>query len=163
MCIFGVVKWAPIIIHVSYSLGFFFIGFSDMCNIIYAVLFIGLEESWSELITSKSWISLDLFSDLQKGKGKPRQLDLERALTARDRVGVQDLVLLDAHNSETAVLDNLKKRFSEDLIYVSLGWPENRVHSESRLFLSPRSLTVTTDHELGKVGCSRSLRYHGLS
>lgn len=50
-----------------------------------------------------------------------RQLDLERALTARDRVGVQDMVLLDAHNSEIAFLDNLKKRFSEDLIYVSLG------------------------------------------
>lgn len=61
------------------------------------------------------------FSKLQKGKAKVRQLDLERALTARDRVGVQDMVLLDAHNSETAFLDNLKKRFSEDLIYVSLG------------------------------------------
>lgn len=69
------------------------------------------------LITSKELI----FFLLQKGKGKVRQLDLERVLTARDRVGVQDMVLLDAHNSETAFLDNLKKRFSEDLIYVSLG------------------------------------------
>ncbi|XP_046697346.1 unconventional myosin-Ih isoform X1 [Silurus meridionalis] len=57
----------------------------------------------------------------EKGKGKARQLDLERALTARDRVGVQDMVLLDAHNSETAFLDNLKKRFSEDLIYTYIG------------------------------------------
>ncbi|KAB5528246.1 hypothetical protein PHYPO_G00138100 [Pangasianodon hypophthalmus] len=57
----------------------------------------------------------------KKGKGKARQLDLERALTARDRVGVQDMVLLDAHNSETAFLDNLKKRFSEDLIYTYIG------------------------------------------
>ncbi|KAF5881627.1 unconventional myosin-Ih, partial [Clarias magur] len=56
-----------------------------------------------------------------KGKGKVRQLDLERALTARDRVGVQDMVLLDAHNSETAFLDNLKRRFSEDLIYTYIG------------------------------------------
>ncbi|KAL0193823.1 hypothetical protein M9458_012119, partial [Cirrhinus mrigala] len=46
------------------------------------------------------------------------QLDLEGALIARDRVGIQDFVLLDAHNSETAFLDNLKKRFTEDLIYV---------------------------------------------
>lgn len=68
-----------------------------------------------------TWQSCCCVSDLQKGKGKVRQLDLERALTARDRVGVQDMVLLDAHNSETAFLDNLMKRFSEDLIYVSLG------------------------------------------
>lgn len=58
-------------------------------------------------------------SDRQKGKVKLGQLDMEGALIARDRVGIQDFVLLDAHNSETAFLDNLKKRFSEDLIYVS--------------------------------------------
>lgn len=57
-------------------------------------------------------------SDRQKGKVKLGQLDLEGALIARDRVGIQDFVLLDAHNSETAFLDNLKKRYSEDLIYV---------------------------------------------
>ena len=44
--------------------------------------------------------------------------NMEGALTARDRVGVQDLVLLDAHTSETALLDNLRKRFHEKLIYV---------------------------------------------
>uniref|UniRef100_A0A8C1K9K3 Myosin IHa n=1 Tax=Cyprinus carpio TaxID=7962 RepID=A0A8C1K9K3_CYPCA len=49
------------------------------------------------------------------------QLDLEGALIARDRVGIQDFVLLDAHNSETAFLDNLKKRFTEDLIYTYIG------------------------------------------
>uniref|UniRef100_A0A672PJA6 Myosin IH n=1 Tax=Sinocyclocheilus grahami TaxID=75366 RepID=A0A672PJA6_SINGR len=43
------------------------------------------------------------------------------ALIARDRVGIQDFVLLDAHNSETAFLDNLKKRFTEDLIYTYIG------------------------------------------
>ncbi|MCJ8746605.1 hypothetical protein PDJAM_G00143780 [Pangasius djambal] len=31
------------------------------------------------------------------------------------------MVLLDAHNSETAFLDNLKKRFSEELIYTYIG------------------------------------------
>ncbi|XP_051512674.1 unconventional myosin-Ih-like [Myxocyprinus asiaticus] len=58
---------------------------------------------------------------MQKGKAKLGQLDLEGALIARDRVGIQDFVLLDAHNSETAFLDNLKKRFSEDLIYTYIG------------------------------------------
>uniref|UniRef100_A0A8C2HUD5 Myosin IHa n=1 Tax=Cyprinus carpio TaxID=7962 RepID=A0A8C2HUD5_CYPCA len=46
---------------------------------------------------------------------------MEGALIARDRVGIQDFVLLDAHNSETAFLDNLKKRFTEDLIYTYIG------------------------------------------
>uniref|UniRef100_A0A8C7QSE0 Myosin IH n=1 Tax=Oncorhynchus mykiss TaxID=8022 RepID=A0A8C7QSE0_ONCMY len=46
---------------------------------------------------------------------------MEGALTARDRVGIQDFVLLDAHTSETAFLDNLKKRFSENLIYTYIG------------------------------------------
>lgn len=46
------------------------------------------------------------------------QLDMEGALTARDRVGIQDFVLLD-ETTETAFLSNLKKRFSKDLIYVS--------------------------------------------
>ncbi|XP_030210700.1 unconventional myosin-Ih [Gadus morhua] len=46
---------------------------------------------------------------------------MEGALTARDRVGVQDLVLLEAHTSETALLDNLRKRFHENLIYTYIG------------------------------------------
>ncbi|XP_072548925.1 unconventional myosin-Ih [Salminus brasiliensis] len=46
---------------------------------------------------------------------------MEGSLTARDRVGIQDFVLLDAYTSETAFLDNLKKRFSEDLIYTYIG------------------------------------------
>lgn len=48
------------------------------------------------------------------------QLDMEGALTARDWVGIQDFVLLD-ETTEVAFLSNLKKRFSRDLIYVSLG------------------------------------------
>ncbi|XP_029915963.1 unconventional myosin-Ih [Myripristis murdjan] len=48
------------------------------------------------------------------------QLDMEGALTARDRVGIQDFVLLD-ETTETAFLSNLKKRFSEDLIYTYIG------------------------------------------
>uniref|UniRef100_A0A8D1HFI0 Myosin IH n=1 Tax=Sus scrofa TaxID=9823 RepID=A0A8D1HFI0_PIG len=46
---------------------------------------------------------------------------MEGALTARDKVGVQDFVLLDAYTSETAFLDNLRKRFSENLIYTYIG------------------------------------------
>uniref|UniRef100_A0A672ZM40 Myosin IHb n=1 Tax=Sphaeramia orbicularis TaxID=375764 RepID=A0A672ZM40_9TELE len=46
---------------------------------------------------------------------------MEASLTARDRVGIQDFVLLDAHTSETAFLDNLRKRFHENLIYTYIG------------------------------------------
>uniref|UniRef100_A0A3Q3B9E4 Myosin IHa n=1 Tax=Kryptolebias marmoratus TaxID=37003 RepID=A0A3Q3B9E4_KRYMA len=48
------------------------------------------------------------------------QLDMEGALTARDRVGIQDFVLLD-ETTEAAVISNLKKRFSKDLIYTYIG------------------------------------------
>ncbi|XP_023589424.1 unconventional myosin-Ih [Trichechus manatus latirostris] len=46
---------------------------------------------------------------------------MEGALTARDKVGVQDFVLLDAYTSESAFVDNLRKRFSENLIYTYIG------------------------------------------
>uniref|UniRef100_A0A3B4YXB0 Myosin IH n=1 Tax=Seriola lalandi dorsalis TaxID=1841481 RepID=A0A3B4YXB0_SERLL len=45
---------------------------------------------------------------------------MEGALTARDRVGIQDFVLLD-ETTETAFLSNLNKRFSKDLIYTYIG------------------------------------------
>ncbi|KAM3838031.1 unconventional myosin-Ih-like [Diretmus argenteus] len=45
---------------------------------------------------------------------------MEGALIARDRVGIQDFVLLD-ETTETALLSNLKKRFSGDLIYTYIG------------------------------------------
>lgn len=44
---------------------------------------------------------------------------MENDLHARDRVGVQDFVLLEDYTSEKAFIDNLHKRFKEDLIYVS--------------------------------------------
>nr|XP_025042231.1 unconventional myosin-Ih [Pelodiscus sinensis] len=49
------------------------------------------------------------------------QLNMEGALIARDRVGVQDFVLLDSHTSEAAFLDNLRKRYRENLIYTYIG------------------------------------------
>ncbi|XP_057215605.1 unconventional myosin-Ih isoform X2 [Triplophysa rosa] len=47
--------------------------------------------------------------------------DMEGSLTARDRVGIQDFVLLDTYTSETAFIDNLRKRFNENLIYTYIG------------------------------------------
>ncbi|XP_076867394.1 unconventional myosin-Ih [Brachyhypopomus gauderio] len=47
--------------------------------------------------------------------------DMECSQTARDRVGIQDFVLLDSHTSESAFLDNLRKRFNENLIYTYIG------------------------------------------
>uniref|UniRef100_A0A669C9I2 Unconventional myosin-Ih n=2 Tax=Oreochromis niloticus TaxID=8128 RepID=A0A669C9I2_ORENI len=47
--------------------------------------------------------------------------NMEASLTARDRVGIQDFVLLDTYTSETAFLDNLRKRFHENLIYTYIG------------------------------------------
>uniref|UniRef100_A0A8C9YLY2 Unconventional myosin-Ih-like n=1 Tax=Sander lucioperca TaxID=283035 RepID=A0A8C9YLY2_SANLU len=47
--------------------------------------------------------------------------NMEASLTARDRVGIQDFVLLDTYTSESAFLDNLRKRFHENLIYTYIG------------------------------------------
>ncbi|XP_055379065.1 unconventional myosin IC isoform X2 [Condylostylus longicornis] len=46
---------------------------------------------------------------------------MERGLHDRDRVGVQDFVLLENYQSEDAFIDNLKKRFNENLIYTYIG------------------------------------------
>lgn len=48
-------------------------------------------------------------------------LDMEGGLQHRDRVGVQDFVLLEDYQSETAFVDNLRKRFNENLIYTYIG------------------------------------------
>ncbi|CAL8348032.1 unnamed protein product [Lota lota] len=45
---------------------------------------------------------------------------MEGALIARDKVGIQDFVLLD-ETTEAAFMDNLKKRFNKDLIYTYIG------------------------------------------
>ncbi|XP_012269556.2 unconventional myosin IC [Athalia rosae] len=46
---------------------------------------------------------------------------MERGLHERDRVGVQDFVLLEDFQSEEAFVDNLRKRFAENLIYTYIG------------------------------------------
>jgi predicted nucleotidyltransferase len=45
---------------------------------------------------------------------------MENQLHARDRVGVQDFVLLEDFKSQEAFLENLRKRYQADLIYVSI-------------------------------------------
>lgn len=44
---------------------------------------------------------------------------METSLQDRDRVGVQDAVLLEDYTSEAAFVGNLHKRFNENIIYVS--------------------------------------------
>ena len=44
---------------------------------------------------------------------------MERDLHARDRVGLQDFVLLEDFQSVDAFVDTLRKRLNEKLIYVS--------------------------------------------
>jgi len=44
---------------------------------------------------------------------------MESHLEDRHRVGVPDAVLLEDYNSEDAFVNNLEKRFKEDVIYVS--------------------------------------------
>ncbi|XP_049544583.1 unconventional myosin IC isoform X1 [Anopheles darlingi] len=48
-------------------------------------------------------------------------LRMERGLHDRDRVGLQDQVLLEDYHSEDAFIDNLRKRFQENLIYTYIG------------------------------------------
>lgn len=45
---------------------------------------------------------------------------MESHLEDRDRVGVADAVLLEDYTSEDAFVNNLQKRFNEDVIYVSI-------------------------------------------
>uniref|UniRef100_A0ABM5ENW1 Unconventional myosin-Ic isoform X2 n=2 Tax=Pogona vitticeps TaxID=103695 RepID=A0ABM5ENW1_9SAUR len=53
--------------------------------------------------------------------GEGARHTMESALTARDRVGVQDFVLLENFTSEAAFIENLRKRFKENLIYTYIG------------------------------------------
>lgn len=54
---------------------------------------------------------------------------MERGLHDRDRAGVQDFVLLENYQSEDAFIDNLRKRFKENLIYVSKYMSICQLHS----------------------------------
>ena len=54
-----------------------------------------------------------------RSRAEPRPGAMERALHARDQIGVEDFVLLEDYQSQDAFVDNLSKRFKADLIYVS--------------------------------------------
>ena len=47
---------------------------------------------------------------------------MEEELHRRDHIGVQDFVLLEDFTNPDAVVENLQKRFQEDLIYVSIEY-----------------------------------------
>jgi myosin-1 len=47
---------------------------------------------------------------------------MEDILHARDKVGVEDFVLLENYKDQNAFIENLRKRFKENLIYVSLDF-----------------------------------------
>ncbi|KAF4790565.1 Unconventional myosin-Ih [Turdus rufiventris] len=59
--------------------------------------------------------------DREKEEVDENDANMEGALIARDKVGVQDFVLLDSHTSEAAFLNNLRKRYQENLIYTYIG------------------------------------------
>ncbi|KAK9503588.1 hypothetical protein O3M35_010117 [Rhynocoris fuscipes] len=46
---------------------------------------------------------------------------MEKSLHERDRVGVQDSVLLDDYRNEKTFVENLRKRFKENIIYTYIG------------------------------------------
>ncbi|XP_065890245.1 unconventional myosin-Ic-like [Dysidea avara] len=46
---------------------------------------------------------------------------MESQLAKRDKIGVQDFVLLEDYRSENAFVENLKKRYQENLIYTYIG------------------------------------------
>ncbi|VDI66782.1 Hypothetical predicted protein [Mytilus galloprovincialis] len=46
---------------------------------------------------------------------------MENELTKRDHIGVQDFVLLEDYEHPEAFVENLKKRFTENLIYTYIG------------------------------------------
>jgi len=54
---------------------------------------------------------------------------MEGTLTARDRVGVQDFVLLENFSSEAAFIENLRRRFKENLIYVKHTLTHTHTHT----------------------------------
>ncbi|KAM8960680.1 unconventional myosin-Ih [Pelodytes ibericus] len=55
------------------------------------------------------------------GGAKKDDLHIEGSLSSRETVGLHDFVLLDSHTSETAFMENLHKRFMENLIYTYIG------------------------------------------
>lgn len=77
---------------------------------------------------------------------------METGLHERDRAGVQDFVLLENYTSEVAFIENLKKRFQENLIYVS------NVGNSKKHLLFLFLLTLTVSQSLSRFRSSSTLR-----
>lgn len=64
--------------------------------------------------------SLVLVSPCCLSHRRPPLERMESVLEGREKTGVPDAILLEDYLSEAAFIDNLKKRYYENLIYVSL-------------------------------------------
>ena len=82
---------------------------------------------------------------------------MEGALIARDKVGIQDFVLLD-ETTDMAFMDNLKKRFDKDLIYVSLGGGDQ--HGHTYFCITDETLLSESNHAYSTGLCTRNRRSH---
>uniref|UniRef100_A0A672PLC1 Myosin IH n=1 Tax=Sinocyclocheilus grahami TaxID=75366 RepID=A0A672PLC1_SINGR len=99
---------------------------------------------------------------IESRKGKLGQLDLEGALIARDRVGIQDFVLLDAHNSETAFLDNLKNQTSKTK--VTLYALADNVYHTMLSEANNHFILISGESGAGKTEASKKiLQYYAVS
>lgn len=78
---------------------------------------------------------------------------IESALSARDRVGVQDFVLLHDHTSESEFIENLKKRFTNDLIYVSGVRVRCLFAGMSEVRTLSGFVSITASFHLGQAEC----------
>lgn len=65
---------------------------------------------------------------------------MEAALVSRDIVGVQDFVLLEDFGNIDAFIENLRKRFRENLIYVSKNTSSSDIRMECTDRLQPQCL-----------------------
>ena len=54
---------------------------------------------------------------------------MESSIAKRDKIGVQDFVLLEDYKSEAAFVENLRKRYYENLIYVSGNVQSSRLYT----------------------------------
>lgn len=63
------------------------------------------------------------YSNSQYRKSLPKHVfaAMEKELHERDRVGLQDQVLLENFENDKDFIENLRKRFQENIIYVSLS------------------------------------------
>lgn len=86
---------------------------------------------------------------------------MESALTARDRVGVQDFVLLENHTSEVAFIENLRKRFKENLIYVRAVVPVLFTHNAQSIDVNTVCLSFSTDVHWLSAGVHEPLQRAG--